>query len=193
MKCLAAGKHVLSEKPIADTVTRARQLIAEYENKYQTRNLIWEVAERESSVAWTAIVSSYSPADVSFSEFYHEPRYQRVREVLESQRLGPVHFFQQTVFIHMEKGSKYHCRIVRFQFLGFQATDLASATSWRTIPDYQGGFLLDGGVHFAAGLAAMLGPIRCINGSSTLHRDHLAPKDTCYAAVRTQNGVDGVS
>lgn len=46
-KCLKAGKHVLSEKPVADTVKRAKQLIKEYEGEYQGQGLVWEVAERE--------------------------------------------------------------------------------------------------------------------------------------------------
>ncbi|KAK9893372.1 NAD(P)-binding protein [Cystobasidium minutum MCA 4210] len=150
-KCLKAGKHVLSEKPVADTVKRARQLIKEYEGEYKGQGLVWEVAE----------------------QFYHEPRYQRVREILDSGKLGKVHFFQQSVFIHMKEGSKYH------------------STSWRTIPEYQGGFLLDGGVHFAAGLAAMFGPISSVTGSSYLHWQHLAPTDTCYAICKTESGIDG--
>lgn len=66
-------------------------------------------------------------------------------------------------------------------------------TSWRTVPEYQGGFLLDGGVHFAAGLAAMLGPIASVNGCTSLHRQHLAPSDTCLAMCKTESGIDGVN
>lgn len=68
-----------------------------------------------------------------------------------------------------------------------------TATSWRTVPEYQGGFLLDGGVHFAAGIAAMLGPVSSVTGSSSLHWKHLAPTDTCYATCKTESGIDGVS
>lgn len=150
-RCLQAGKHVLSEKPVAPSVGAARQLIAEYEQNHKSKGLIWEVAE----------------------QFYHEPRYKRVREILDAGKLGQVHFFQQTVFLHMKEGSKYH------------------STSWRTIPEYQGGFLLDGGVHFVAGLAAMFGPIASVNGGNSLHRSHLAPSDTCYAMCKTESGVDG--
>lgn len=66
------------------------------------------------------------------------------------------------------------------------------ATQWRTVPDYQGGFLLDGGVHFVAGLAAMFGPIQSVFGLSSLSWEHLAPKDTVTAVCRTANGINGV-
>lgn len=41
-------------------------------------------------------------------EFYHEPRYKRVKEILDSGKLGKITYFTQTVFNHMSKGSKYH-------------------------------------------------------------------------------------
>ncbi|OJD25888.1 hypothetical protein ACJ73_02739 [Blastomyces percursus] len=44
-KCLAAGKHVLAEKPIAKDIATGRALIAEYESTYTPRNLVFSVAE----------------------------------------------------------------------------------------------------------------------------------------------------
>jgi predicted dehydrogenase len=40
-KALAAGKHILSEKPIAPTVSIAKQLLADY----RTRSTLWAVGE----------------------------------------------------------------------------------------------------------------------------------------------------
>jgi hypothetical protein len=45
-----AGKHVLSEKPVAKDVKSAQELIKEYEEVYKPKGLIWKVAESECEV-----------------------------------------------------------------------------------------------------------------------------------------------
>lgn len=55
------------------------------------------------------------------------------------------------------------------------------ATTWRTVPDYQGGFLLDGGVHWAAVLRVVLPPSylpTTLTAHKALHRSHMPPHDT---------------
>lgn len=44
-RCLAAGKHVMSEKPMAKDVASARELVEEYEKVYKPKGLVWRVAE----------------------------------------------------------------------------------------------------------------------------------------------------
>ena len=44
---LKAGKHVLSEKPVAKDAKTAKELIEEYEKVYKPKGLIWRVAESE--------------------------------------------------------------------------------------------------------------------------------------------------
>ncbi|BEI81929.1 hypothetical protein CcaverHIS002_0210890 [Cutaneotrichosporon cavernicola] len=62
------------------------------------------------------------------------------------------------------------------------------ATTWRTVPDYQGGFLLDGGVHWAA-LARTVLPERCkpysIIANKSLHRAYMLPHDTLIGIVQS--------
>lgn len=48
IRCLEAGKHVLSEKPIGKDVKTAKALVEEYEKRFQSKGLIWRVAESES-------------------------------------------------------------------------------------------------------------------------------------------------
>lgn len=59
-------------------------------------------------------------------------------------------------------------------------------TTWRTVPDYQGGFLLDGGVHWAALLRTVL-PKRYkpagVVAFKSLHRAHMVPHDTLVGIV----------
>ena len=68
------------------------------------------------------------------------------------------------------------------------------ATSWRKQPEHQGGFLLDGGVHFTAALRILLGednPIESLVAYSTCQLERLAPVDTVHATLRTTGRGDG--
>jgi hypothetical protein len=49
IKCLEAGKHVLSEKPIGKDVATAKKLVEGYEKRFAPKGLIWRVAESKSS------------------------------------------------------------------------------------------------------------------------------------------------
>ncbi|PSK42976.1 hypothetical protein B9Z65_6930 [Elsinoe australis] len=67
-------------------------------------------------------------------------------------------------------------------------------TEWRKTPEYQGGFLLDGGVHFIAGIRAMLGKdaaITELSGFAMQAQKHLPPVDTVVGTARTKSGAVG--
>jgi predicted dehydrogenase len=67
-------------------------------------------------------------------------------------------------------------------------------TPWRKKPEYQGGFLLDGGVHFIAGTRLLLGQEAkpaALTAYTTLLREHLPPVDTVDSIWRTKSGVAG--
>lgn len=67
-------------------------------------------------------------------------------------------------------------------------------TSWRKIPEYQGGFLLDGGIHMIAGLRLILGRenITTVSAQTQQQQAYLPPVDTVDAVVRTASGATGV-
>ncbi|THH21386.1 hypothetical protein EW146_g135 [Bondarzewia mesenterica] len=146
LKALAAGKHVLSEKPIAPDVARAVELIRTYESEYKPKGLIWRVAE------------NYEMA----------PVYRKAAQAIREGKIGEVLFFRARIVNYMDTESKWY------------------KTAWRTVPDYQGGFLLDGGVHFAAALRVMLpSPLTHLSAFTSLTKSYLAPADTLHAIVRT--------
>lgn len=68
-------------------------------------------------------------------------------------------------------------------------------TSWRTKPEYQGGFLLDGGVHHAAGARMFLrgegNRAVSVRAFTNLTQKHLPPIDTVTAIVKTESGATG--
>lgn len=65
----------------------------------------------------------------------------------------------------------------------------------RQVPEYQGGFLLDGGVHFVAGLRGLLVAggqhITHLAAFSSLLEKKLAPVDTVHATMKISNGNNG--
>ena len=89
----------------------------------------------------------YAPKKLSWrvaENFAHEPGVLRAAELVGSGKtaLGPVLYYDVKVVNHVKSGSKYH------------------ATEWRAVPQYQGGFLMDGGVHSVAALRVVLGDAR---------------------------------
>jgi predicted dehydrogenase len=156
-KCLLAGKHVQSEKPIAGDVATASDFIQWFRTVQKDgtidKSLIWGVAE----------------------EFRLMPSFDYMRE--EVAKLGNVQTFYAQGYGLTKEGSEFY------------------ETAWRKVPGYQGGFLVDGGVHWTAGLLHMLGvknrPVRVTAFSNLLHK-HLAPVDTVNAVVQLDSGASGV-
>lgn len=92
-------------------------------------------------------------------------------------QLGRVLGFRVRVQNYVKQGGKYF------------------ETAWRKKPEYQGGFLLDGGVHFVAATRLILeaGGVKPVTTSafSSQLQEHLPPVDTVDATVKLSNGANG--
>lgn len=64
-------------------------------------------------------------------------------------------------------------------------------TAWRRSGSFQGGFLLDGGVHYVAALRLLLGEIAEVTGVVRSVRPDLPPADTLAATLRFAGGAVG--
>ncbi|EAQ85423.1 hypothetical protein CHGG_09437 [Chaetomium globosum CBS 148.51] len=152
-QALRAGKHVLSEKPVAGDIEGGKALIAKYEGLGEGKPL-WGVAEN-----WRYMESLRYAAE-------------RVREVG-----GELVTFKLHKYGSVKADNKYF------------------NTAWRKTPEYQGGFLLDGGVHFVAGLRFLLEAagqeIKQLVGFSGLLDEKLIPVDTVQAVALTGNRKSG--
>ncbi|KAI9820988.1 MAG: hypothetical protein M1832_003460 [Thelocarpon impressellum] len=149
---IVAGKHVLSEKPIAPDVARARELVEWYRTTVDSSSVVWAVAEN----------------------FRFHDAFATGRQEIE--KLGRVLTVQVRVFSNVKAGGKYF------------------ETPWRKVPDYQGGFLLDGGVHYAAAVRLLLGPsdaVTCVSAQTAQLQRHLPPLDTVDAVFKTRLAVTG--
>lgn len=151
-QALLAGKHVLSEKPVAKDLATAQELMKWYHDQIDVSKVTWGVAEN--------------------FRFLSRFRY----GADQVQQLGRVLGFQVKVHLFVKPGSKYY------------------ETSWRKVPDYQGGFLLDGGVHFIAGMRLLLGQdakMTRVSAYTAQLQEHLPPIDTVDATVKLANGATG--
>ncbi|EAW19206.1 Gfo/Idh/MocA family protein [Aspergillus fischeri NRRL 181] len=171
-KALTAGKHVLSEKPIAKDIATARNLLQWYHANIDTSKTLWAVAEN----------------------FRYMTKFLRTAE--EVQKLGRVKNFRVNSHALISTGSKYFSKLylLCYVFSSIALSDEAE-TAWRQTPGYQGGFILDGGVHIIAALRLILGsndPVATISAQSCLQQQHLLPLDTVNAVMKTKSGATGV-
>jgi predicted dehydrogenase len=64
-------------------------------------------------------------------------------------------------------------------------------SAWRESGQLPGGYLLDGGVHYAAGFRLLVGEIVAVSATVTQIAPHLPPADTISAHLRFANGAVG--
>lgn len=80
------------------------------------------------------------------------------------------------------------------EYIRHSQDEILTRDRWRKVPTHQGGFLLDGGVHFTAALRLMLGkdnPLVSISAHSALLQEHLPPVDTVEATAKSKKGAVG--
>ncbi|KAL2222062.1 hypothetical protein M432DRAFT_601348 [Thermoascus aurantiacus ATCC 26904] len=152
-KALSAGKHVLSEKPIAKDLATAQELVQWYRTNIDTGKVFWGVAENYRY----------------FTQLLYAAE--------QIQKLGRVKNFRVYLHTMTKTDFKYYL------------------TEWRKVPEYQGGFVLDGGIHIVAGLRLLLGPndpVTTLSAHSNLMQEHLPPVDTVDAVMKTKSGATGI-
>lgn len=151
---LAAGKHVLAEKPIAKDVARGKQLIEYYNNLTTGNGVTFAIAEN----------------------FRFNPSFAYAGE--QAKKLGKVTHFSVRVMYKIKPDN------------------LWLTTKWRQNPQFQGGFVFDAGVHWAAATRLLLA--EGDNRPETVHaftnqtQKYLVPVDSINAIIRTRSGAAGV-
>jgi len=152
-RCFAAGKHVLSEKPLAKDVSTARLLLEDYKKAYAQRNIIFNVAEQFRCMEGVELGRKW---------------------IVDENVIGQLTQVHLKIWRNIQPGGKYY------------------ETEWRKTPQYQGGFILDGGVHHVALLRYVSGQeIIETRGFARQVAAHMPPLDTVNAGILLSGGATG--
>lgn len=152
-RCFAAGKHVLSEKPIAKDVSTARLLLEDYQHTYAPKHIIFNIAEQ--------------------FRYMEGPELAR-KWLVDEKGVGELTQVHLKIWRNIKAGGKYY------------------ETEWRKTPQYQGGFILDGGVHHVALLRFVSGEeIIETRGFARQVAAHMPPLDTVNAGILLSGGATG--
>ncbi|KAG8731897.1 hypothetical protein FRC12_019517 [Ceratobasidium sp. 428] len=166
LRALAAGKNVLSEK--VDGVSMRDCMLI----------LIWSVTKPVAKDVKTGLAliekweKEFKPKGLIWrvaEQFEVEPAYVEAARKIKAGAIGEVRSFNYSVMNSTDKSSQWY------------------NTAWRTVPEYQGGFVLDGGVHNAAALRLILPfslATSTLSGFASLTREYLAPHDTVQAVIQ---------
>jgi predicted dehydrogenase len=156
-RILKAGKHLLSEKPIAPTVAIAKSLVEDY-YYYQTQQ------QQQQQDATATTIPIWSVAE----NFRYEPAMDKMRTLLvdEGTNIGTPFLFRLTI---------------RAPFL--PSNHYLQKSSWRSKedPSYgnNGGLFLDAFVHAAAALRWIFdGAAQSVSAVTTSRADHIPGVDT---------------
>jgi len=134
-----------------------------------------DLATAQDLLAWTQNSSNTSATYTVAENFRFIDSYVWGSEQVAS--LGRILTFRVCVAAMVQAGSKYY------------------ETEWRKKPDYQGGFVLDGGVHFVAATRLLLQggkqKIKRVSAFTAQLQEHLPPIDTLNATMQLDNGSSG--
>lgn len=152
-RCFAAGKHVLSEKPIAKDVSTARLLLEDYKREPAHKNIIFNVAEQFRYMEGAELARKW---------------------LVDENAIGKLIQVHLKIWRNIRPGGKYY------------------ETEWRKTPQYQGGFILDGGIHHVALLRYVSGQ-EIIETRGFAHQvaAHMPPLDTVNAGILLSGGATG--
>ncbi|KAI4652386.1 hypothetical protein J4E93_002588 [Alternaria ventricosa] len=168
-------KGVVIALPILAQPDYIKKALAAGKHVFAEKPIAKDLATARELLAWTQDSSNTSAVYTVAENFRFIDSYVWGSEQVAS--LGRVLTFRVRVAAMVSAGSKYY------------------ETEWRKKPDHQGGFVLDGGVHFVAATRLLLqgggAKIKKVSAFTAQLQEHLPPVDTLNATMQLDNDASG--
>jgi len=168
-------KGVVIALPILAQPDYIKKALAAGKHVFAEKPIAKDLATARELLTWTQDSSNTSAVYTVAENFRFIDSYVWGSEQVAS--LGRILTFRVRVAAMVSAGSKYY------------------ETEWRKKPDHQGGFVLDGGVHFVAATRLLLQgggrKIKKVSAFTAQLQKHLPPVDTLNATMQLDNDASG--
>ncbi|KAI4688928.1 uncharacterized protein J4E84_004861 [Alternaria hordeiaustralica] len=168
-------KGVVIALPILAQPDYIKKALAAGKHVFAEKPIAKDLATARELLSWTQDSSNTSAVYTVAENFRFIDSYVWGSEQVAS--LGRILTFRVRVAAMVSAGSKYY------------------ETEWRKKPDHQGGFVLDGGVHFVAATRLLLQgggrKIKKVSAFTAQLQEHLPPVDTLNATMQLDNDASG--
>ena len=178
---------MLSEKPMAPTIQKGREMLSRYRSVHQKQKpgLVWSVAEqiwyepgwnmlmdyRTRSTWQTGSHSHVAAEEATLKDDSSSMAVSAAPEGAHVWNVGTPLVATLTRLSAMNTSNKYY------------------ATKWRATPNYQGGYLFDGGVHEVCKLRMMFGEVQEVCSMAHQFKPDVPPADSLTASLRFKSGL----
>lgn len=125
----------------------------------------------EQAVNTGSFSSSYEVTYMTAENYQYEPRFNKAAELIKSGVIGNPHSTNWNLMQFMDSNNKYN------------------KTQWRAHNEYDGGYVLDGGVHFVHALQMIVGPVKSVFAHTASIEKDLGTMDLAMALLEHENSV----
>ncbi|CAO2655244.1 Nn.00g103080.m01.CDS01 [Neocucurbitaria sp. VM-36] len=168
-------KGVVIALPILAQPEYIKKALAAGKDVLAEKPIAKDVGTAQELLSWTQNKSNTSASYTVAENFRFLNSFIYGSEQISS--LGRILTFRVRVAAFVQPGGKYF------------------ETAWRKVPEYQGGFLLDGGVHFIAATRLLLSggkqTMKNVSAFTAQLQEHLPPVDTLNSTIQLSNGSSG--
>ncbi|KAI0625980.1 NAD(P)-binding protein [Pyrenophora tritici-repentis] len=168
-------KGVVIALPIPAQPDYIKKALAAGKHVFAEKPIAKDLATAQELLSWTQDASNTSAIYTVAENFRFIDSYVWGSQQVAS--LGRILSFRVRVALLVQPGSKYY------------------EMEWRKKPEHQGGFLLDGGVHFVAATRLLLQgggqKINKVSAFTAQLQEYLPPVDTLNATMQLGNGASG--